>query len=179
MDSGIDPTTLAVFLQLTVAAVLGLVIGAERSIAGKSAGMRTFALVSLGSCLFIITGIIVTTQYLGKVNFDPMRTASAIITGIGFIGAGLILFRQNLLRGLTTAAGLWISAGVGIAVGFGLYNIAVFTSLITLLIFTAVWFLEARIKVYFGPDNVESIKHNDDDYEISNPAHTNRHYHDE
>lgn len=178
MGFGIDPTTFAIFLQLSVAAILGLIIGAERSIAGKSAGMRTFSLVALGSCLFTITGIIVTTQYLGKVNFDPMRTASSIITGIGFIGAGLILFRQNLLRGLTTAAGLWISAGVGVAVGFGLYTIAVFTSLLTLLIFTAVWFLEAHIKVYFGAHNVEPIRHNDDskeDYHHDDPHH----YHDE
>lgn len=153
MEFGIDSSTVTIFLQLTIAAVLGLVIGAERSVAGKSAGMRTFALVTLGSCLFTITSVVITTQYLGKVNFDPMRTASAIITGIGFLGAGLILFRQNILRGLTTAAGLWISAGVGIAVGFGLFSIALFASLLTLFIFTAVWFIEAKLKHRFGHDH--------------------------
>ncbi len=157
-----DPNTLSIFIQLLTAVILGLVLGAERSIAGKSAGMRTYALVSLGSALLVITALIVTTQYLGKVNFDPMRMASSIVTGIGFIGAGLILFRQNLLRGLTTAAGLWIAAGVGIAVGFGLYTIAIFTTILTLFVFTAVWFIEAKLKVHFGRNNVEPIQ--DADY---------------
>ena len=145
-----DPSTLTVFAQLSVAAFLGLLIGAERSIAGKSAGMRTFALVALGSCLFVVTSVLVTTQYLGRVNFDPMRVSAAIITGVGFIGAGLIMFRKDLLRGLTTAAGLWVAAGVGAAVGFGLYAIAIYVTLITLLIFTAVWFMEAKLKTFFG-----------------------------
>ena len=152
-----DPTLAVTFMQLTLAAVLGLLLGAERSIAGKSAGMRTFALIALGSCLFTITSVLVTTEYLGKVNFDPMRVTAAIISGVGFIGAGLILFRQNLLRGLTTAAGMWIASGVGVAVGFGLYAIALFTTLITLFIFTAVWFVEAKLKIHFGRANVESI----------------------
>ena len=154
----LDPSTVLVFGQLGLAAVLGLLLGAERSIAGKSAGMRTFALVSLGACLFTIVSVLVTTQYLGKVNFDPMRITAAIVTGVGFIGAGLIMFRQNLLRGLTTAAGLWVAAGVGSAVGFGLYAIAVYTTLLTLLIFTAVWFIEAHMKVRFGRHNVEPIE---------------------
>ncbi len=148
---------LTVFIQLGVATILGLIIGAERSLAGKSAGMRTFALITLGSCLFTITSVIVTTQYLGKVNFDPMRVTAGIITGIGFIGAGLIMFRQNLMRGLTTAAGMWIASGVGVAVGFGLYSIATFTTLLTLFIFTAVWFVEAKLKVHFGRHHVEPI----------------------
>ena len=150
MNLVLEPTIFMMFFQLALAAFLGLLLGAERSVAGKTAGMRTFALVSLGSCLFIITSIVITTEYLGKVNFDPMRVSAAIITGIGFIGAGLIVFRQNLLRGLTTAAGLWVSAGVGAAVGFGLYTLAVFTALLTLLIFTAVWFIEDRLKRHFG-----------------------------
>lgn len=157
MDFAFEPTTVTIFIQLGVASLLGLIIGAERSIAGKSAGVRTFALVSLGSCLFTIISVVVTTQYLGKVNFDPMRVMAAIISGIGFIGAGLILFRQNSLRGLTTAAGLWVSAGVGAAVGFGLYAIAAYTTLLTLLIFTAVWFLEAKLKLHFGRDGTTPV----------------------
>ncbi len=153
----LEPTTLTIFVQLGLAAFLGLLLGAERSIAGKSAGMRTFALVSLAACLFTVTSVLVTTQYLGKVNFDPMRVTAAIIAGIGFIGAGLIMFRQNLMRGLTTAAGLWVAAGVGIAVGFGLYSIAAYTTVLTLFIFTAVWFIEAKVKLHFGRHNVEPI----------------------
>lgn len=152
-----DPPMVTVFLQLALAAFLGLLLGAERSIAGKSAGMRTFALVSLGACLFVVVSVLITTQYFGKVNFDPMRVPAAIISGIGFIGAGLIMFRQNLMRGLTTAAGMWVAAGVGAAVGFGMYYIAAFTTLLTLLIFTAVWFVEAKLKLHFGRHNVEPI----------------------
>lgn len=144
-------------MQLGVAAVLGLILGAERSVAGKSAGMRTFALVALGSCLFTVTSLLITTQYFGKVNFDPMRVPAAIIAGVGFIGAGLIMFRQSIMRGLTTAAGMWVAAGVGLAVGFGLYAIAVYTTLLTLFIFTAVWFIEAKLKLHFGRHNVEPI----------------------
>jgi len=143
-------TSATLFLHLTVATVLGLLIGAERSIAGKSAGMRTYALVSLGACLLTIISIVVTTIYLGRVNFDPMRMPAAIVAGIGFLGAGIILFQQDSLRGLTTAAGLWIAAAVGIAVGFGMYSIAVFTALLTLFIFTAVWFVEEMVKAHFG-----------------------------
>lgn len=156
-----EPTTLTLFAQLALAAVLGLLLGAERSVAGKSAGMRTFALVSLGACLFTVTALTITTQYFGKVNFDPMRVPSAIIAGVGFIGAGLIMFRQNLMRGLTTAAGLWVAAGVGVAVGFGLYAIAIYTTLLTLFIFTAVWFIEAKLKLHFGRHNVEPISGTD------------------
>ncbi len=162
-----DLTTLDVFINLTLAASLGMVLGAERSIAGKHAGMRTFALVSLSSALFITTAILVNNTFLGRVNFDPMRTLAAIISGIGFIGAGIILFRQNALRGLTTAAGLWIAAGVGAASAFGLYAPAVFATLLTLFIFTAVWFIEKKLKnikfkneptvVDGGPTKVEEI----------------------
>lgn len=141
-----DLSTLDIFINLTIAAVLGLTLGAERSVAGKIAGMRTFALVSLSSALFVTTSILITNEYLGRVNFDPMRISAAIITGIGFIGAGMIMFRENVLRGLTTAAGLWIAAGVGAAVAFGLYSAAIFTTLLTLLIFTAVWFVEHKLK---------------------------------
>lgn len=142
----LELTTLDIFINLTLAASLGLVLGAERSIAGKMAGMRTFALVSLSSALFVTTSILITNQYLGRVNFDPMRISAAIVTGIGFIGAGMIMFRENVLRGLTTAAGLWIAAGVGTAVAFELYAAALFTTLLTLLIFTAVWFVENKLK---------------------------------
>jgi len=150
-----DPTPFIIFTQLALAAILGLILGAERSVAGKSAGMRTFALVSLGACLFTIISVLVTTQYLGKVNFDPMRVTASIVTGVGFIGAGLIMFRQNIVRGLTTAAGMWIAAGVGVATGFGLYAIAVYTTLLTLFIFTAVWFIEAKLKLHFGRENTD------------------------
>ncbi len=135
-----------IFLRLLAAAAFGILIGAERTLAGKTAGMRTYALVSLGSALFIIVGLLITNSYLGKVNFDPARTLSGIITGIGFIGAGLIIMRDKILRGLTSAAGLWVASAVGAAAGFGYFQIAFFTAVLTILIFTAVWFIEFALK---------------------------------
>ncbi|MBI2618428.1 MgtC/SapB family protein [Candidatus Kaiserbacteria bacterium] len=140
-------STLVIFGQLLLAAFLGMLLGTERSvIADKRAGTRTYALVSLGACLFSIVSIKVTSDYLGLINFDPMRVAAGIITGIGFLGAGLIIFKDNTLQGLTTAAGLWVSAGVGIAVAYGLFAIAIFTTLLTLVIFTVLWSVENKLQ---------------------------------
>jgi len=154
MEELIFPASnLGIFVQLLVAMLLGMMVGTERSIAGKTAGMRTYALVSMGSALFVIVSVSVTAAYLGVVNFDPLRVAAATVTGIGFIGAGIIIFRETTLRGLTTAAGLWVSAGIGIAVGFRLYFIAVFAALLTLFVFTAMWFIEEYFEdrlLYYG-----------------------------
>lgn len=137
---------LTVFFQLALATLLGMALGVERSIAGKTAGMRTYALVALGSCLFTVTSVLVSSAYIGVVNFDPLRVAAGIITGIGFIGAGIIIFRENTPKGLTTAAGLWVVSGIGIAVGFGLYALSIFATLLALSIFTLMWYLENRVK---------------------------------
>jgi len=137
---------LNIFLQLIVAALLGGVIGIERSVAHKTAGMRTYALVSMSASLFIIISNVVTTQYIGITNFDPLRVASQVVVGIGFIGAGLISFKRSKLRGLTTAAGLWMAAGIGMAVGYELYAIAVFVSALTIFIFTIMWIIEDKVK---------------------------------
>jgi len=139
-------STLIIFGQLILAIILGMILGTERSvIANKRAGTRTYALVALGSCLFSIISIQVTTDYLGLVSFDPMRVVAGIITGIGFLGAGIIIFKENTLQGLTTAAGLWVSAGIGVAVGYSLYALAIFTTLLTLLVFTVLWFVETKL----------------------------------
>lgn len=137
------------FLQITLAMLLGMVLGVERSIAGKTAGMRTYALVSMGSCLFVISAAMYTSPLIGFIDFDPLRIASGIITGIGFLGAGVIIFRDTTLRGLTTAAGLWVSAGIGITVGYELYALAVFTTTLTLFIFTVMWFIEEFLENNF------------------------------
>ncbi|GMQ94960.1 MAG: hypothetical protein BMS9Abin13_070 [Patescibacteria group bacterium] len=135
-----------IFLRIVVAMFLGILIGAERMAAGKTAGMRTHALVSMGSALFVIISIIVSEWYIGRTPFDPLRVTSQVIVGIGFIGAGLIVFTGSRLSGLTTAAGLWVAAGIGVAVGYGLYAIAVFVAILTLLVFTALWFIESKFK---------------------------------
>ncbi|MBI4667014.1 MAG: MgtC/SapB family protein [Nitrospinae bacterium] len=108
-------------LKLLVSAIFGALIGVERQIRGRQAGFRTQILVCLGSCLFTIVSIHAYEVY-GAVT-DPGRIAAQIITGIGFLGAGAILKTGALVRGLTTAASLWIVSAIGMAVGFGEYGL--------------------------------------------------------
>lgn len=136
----------SIFLRLFVAMILGVVIGTERTVAHKIAGMRTYGLVSMGAALFVITSVIMSQQYLGTTSFDPLRMASQIIVGIGFLGAGMIIFKESTVSGLTTAAGLWVAGGIGIAAGFGLYTIAIFATILTLFIFNILWIIESKIK---------------------------------
>ncbi len=149
----IDPTNV-IFFKLFLAILLGGLIGTERSvIAGQPAGTRTFGLVAMGACLFTVISNYVDTSYIGIVNFDPMHIAVGIITGIGFIGGGLIILKQDTLHGVTTAAGLWIAAGLGMAIGFGLFSVAIFATLLTILMFTGMWYVENRFKHWFTTYN--------------------------
>ena len=142
----VDPT-IVMYEKLLLAMFLGAVIGTERAIlARQPAGTRTFGLVAMGACLFILCGNFVDTHYLGLVNFNPSQMAAAIVTGIGFLGAGLIVFRGDTVHGTTTAAGLWIAAAIGMAVGLGMFEVAVFSSLLTLVMFTGMWFVENKFK---------------------------------
>lgn len=129
------------FLDLTLALLLGACLGIERSFAGKTAGMRTYSLVAMGSCLFILLSRIVI-PLSGEYAFDPMRMAAGVVMGIGFICGGTIVFKNDEIAGLTTAAGLWVSAGIGMAVGFGQEPLAVFATIATLVVFTLFWFIE-------------------------------------
>lgn len=126
---------------------LGLLVGAERSHVGKSAGMRTYALVSLGAALFILISEMISANYLStdmfsKISLDPTRIASQLVVGIGFLGAGVIFVHREILTGLTTAAGLWVVAGIGAACGYGLYFLAVYATFLTLFVFEALWYIE-------------------------------------
>ena len=132
--------------KLVGALLVGGLLGLERRLAGKTAGLRTYALVSLGSALFIIIAELVGERYVGLTAFDPLRVASQIIVGIGFLGAGTIIFRDGGVSGLTTAAGLWVAAGLGMAMGYGLYVLALMATLLTLMIFTLLWYLEERLE---------------------------------
>jgi len=141
-----DPT-IVMYEKLLLAIFLGVIIGAERAILAKQpAGMRTFGLVAMGAALFVIAGNFVDTGYLGVVNFSPTQIASSVVTGIGFLGAGLIIFRGDTLHGVTTAAGLWVAAAMGVAVGLGMYAVAIFATLLTLVMFTGMWFVENRFR---------------------------------
>ncbi|PIQ66370.1 MAG: hypothetical protein COV96_01845 [Candidatus Zambryskibacteria bacterium CG11_big_fil_rev_8_21_14_0_20_42_18] len=131
------------FILLIVALLLGSTLGLERSLVGKTAGFRTFGLVSMGSSLFIlIAKFIIPT--VDTFNYDPMRMAAAIVLGIGFLCGGVIIFKDSALTGLTTAAGLWVAAGIGMAVGYGLLSLALFTTIATLLVFSIFGFIEHR-----------------------------------
>ncbi len=154
---------ISLFLQLLIAMILGMSLGAERAIAGKTAGMRTYALVSLGACLFIIISTVVAQTLIGITNVDPLRVMSGIITGVGFIGAGLIIVRESSVRGITTAAGLWVAAGVGVATGYKLYILATFTTILTLFVFSILWFVESRLKFFSYDGNHTRVV--DDDFE--------------
>lgn len=145
-----DPNTL-LFGKLLLAMFLGGLVGTERAVVAKqSAGTRTFGLVSLGACLFVMIGTYVDSQYLGRVNFDPIHIAAAVVTGIGFIGGGIIIFHKEAIHGTTTAAGLWIAAGVGMAVGYGMYAVGIFVTILTLIMFTGMWYIENRFKHWFA-----------------------------
>src|SRR3990167_5786326 len=133
-----------IILRLTVAVVLGLLVGAERSRVGKRAGMRTYALVSLGAALFIVIAGMVSFKYADTFVFDPLRVASHVVVGIGFLGAGVIFVQRQVLTGLTTAAGLWVVAAIGVACGYGLYTIATYVTFLTLVIFEILWYVEER-----------------------------------
>lgn len=151
----IDPLYLEIFIGLLLAVIFGAILGLERNLAGKMAGMRTYALVSLGSALFVsISRLVLISSSAGSFNADPLRLASQIVVGIGFIGAGMVIFRGTELTGITTAAGIWVSAAVGMACGFGLYSLAIFSSGLTLFIFTILWIVERDyVKAYFGKNN--------------------------
>jgi len=150
MESIFSDINIVTFLQIILAMLLGMVLGVERSIAGKTAGMRTYALVAMGACLLIVSSTQFTASIAGFINPDPLRVTAGIITGVGFLGAGIIIFREATLRGLTTAAGLWVAAGIGITVGYQQYVLAVFTTMLTLFIFTVLWFIEEYLESWLG-----------------------------
>ena len=123
-------TELDITLRLAVAMLLGGVIGFEREYRAKDAGFRTHFLVALGSALFCI----VSQFGFGFELKDSSRVAAQVVSGIGFLGAGTIIFQKNVVRGLTTAAGLWVTAAIGLACGTGMYLPAVVTTLMVLIV---------------------------------------------
>ena len=126
-------------LRFLLAVILGGLIGAEREYRGKSAGFRTMIMISLGSCLFTIISILI-----GGTS-TPDRIASNIVTGIGFLGAGVIFKNENIINGITTSATIWTVAAVGMAVGGGYYFVSIGASIIILIILAVLPYLERLI----------------------------------
>lgn len=140
MDFNID-LNVELILRIIGAAFCGFLIGFERKSRLKEAGLRTHTIVSIGSCLFTIISI----YGFSGVNYDGSRVAAQIVTGIGFLGAGMIVFRKSSLHGLTTAAGIWTVAGIGMAIGSGMYIVGFST---TAIIIVFQFFLHSKIKIF-------------------------------
>jgi putative Mg2+ transporter-C (MgtC) family protein len=135
-----------VILRLIVAVFLGMLIGAERLLVHKEAGMKTHALVSMGAALFVLFSEALTEKYINLSGLNPAMIASNIVVGIGFLGAGMIMFRDSQTRGLTTASGLWVTAGIGMATGFGLFSLAIISVILVLFIFIVMNIFEKPIR---------------------------------
>ncbi len=138
-----EVTYLAVALRIFAAVILGGLIGLERGLKNRAAGLRTHMLVCVGSCL-----IMVTNQFIYQVagTGDPVRMGAQVVSGIGFLGAGTIMVtRRHQIKGLTTAAGLWTAAGVGLALGVGFYEAAIVGSLAIFCVMTLMQKMDNRV----------------------------------
>ena len=131
--------------KLTLSLVLGGIIGLERRHKGQIAGMRTFALICMGATLCMLVSIYIPQEYMGLKNGDPGRIAAQVISGIGFLGAGAIIQMRGSVKGLTTAAGIWMTAAIGLAVGAGMYLIAIVAAALILFVLTIVERSEHKI----------------------------------
>lgn len=145
-----------IIIRLAVAVGLGMLIGAERLLVHKEAGMKTHALVSMGAALFIVISEFLVIKYSNLSGLNPAMIAGNIIAGIGFLGAGSIIFQGNKLSGLTTASGLWVTAGIGMACGFGLFTLAVISTALVLIIFIVMNIFEKPIRKFSDHNNTES-----------------------
>lgn len=152
-------------LRLLVAGILGAIIGLDREYRAKEAGYRTHFLVSLGSALIMIVSQYGFQEIIkeNSVTLDPSRVAAQVVSGIGFIGAGTIILQKQIVRGLTTAAGIWATAGIGLAVGAGMYAIGIATTVLTLIglellsyIFKSVGMKNSMIA--FSTNNKDTLK---------------------
>ena len=138
---------LEVLIQLVIAVLFGAIIGLEREYKGKEAGLQTYSLVSLGSCLFVLIGLNILDifSFAAGFSFDPLRLILAVATGIGFIGGGVIIHRESKVEGITTAAGLWATAAIGVAVGVKLYLIAFVALILSTVVLIGFGELEKHI----------------------------------
>lgn len=143
----IDSTTIdmsTACLRLLVSFLLGAVIGAERQARRREAGLRTFTLICLGSTMSMLVSIWIPQTYPNFLNGDPGRIAAQVLTGIGFLGAGAIIQSRGSIHGLTTAAGVWVVAVIGLAVGAGMFLPAIILTILTVVVLTTLEYFEKR-----------------------------------
>lgn len=139
-----EVTLLAIVLRIVLSILIGGLIGLERELKNRPAGLRTYMVVCLGACL-----IMLTNQYVCQVfgSGDPVRMGAQVVSGIGFLGAGTIMVtRRNQIKGLTTAAGLWTAAGVGLAIGVGFYEAAIIGGFAIYLIMTLLQVIDKNVQ---------------------------------
>jgi putative Mg2+ transporter-C (MgtC) family protein len=158
-----------ILFRLIFAAFLSGVIGFEREFHGRAAGFRTHILLCVGSTLIMLTSMHIFDIYSSRISPDPARIAAGVITGIGFLGAGTIMHSRSAVRGLTTAASLWVVAGIGLAVGSGFYFGSIITTIltmITLMLFSRLehtmirkdWYKTLIIETKEGVDQLKAIR---------------------
>ena len=162
--------TIEFILRLFVASVLGAIIGLERGYRAKEAGFRTHFLVAMGSALFMILSQYGFEQLLFQsrdaglnVRLDPSRIAAQVVSGIGFIGAGTIIFQRHVVRGLTTAAGLWVTSAIGMTCGAGLYLLATASTVLVLICLeTLNYFFQKfgtrNISITFSSPSIDDVR---------------------
>ena len=164
-----DVNLVGAIVKLVLSMLLGATIGFERRRKGQIAGMRTFALISMGATLVMLVSIYIPQVYLGLKNGDPGRIAAQVVSGVGFLGAGAIIQMKGSVRGLTTAAGIWMAACIGLAVGAGMYLVSIIATLLIIFILVNIERIEQRhnflweskilrVKVYGILDDVQSVR---------------------
>ncbi|MEE9323017.1 MAG: MgtC/SapB family protein [Candidatus Aenigmarchaeota archaeon] len=135
----IGPVETEMVIKLVLSAILGGLVGFEREVHRKPAGMRTHSLVCIGAALFTIMSVNI-------IGAEPSRVAAGIVTGIGFLGAGMIFKAEDRVRGLTTAAELWVLAAIGLAIGIGYYFAALITTVIVIFILIPLKYVEKEAR---------------------------------
>ena len=164
-----DVNLIGAVTKLVLSLLLGATIGIERRRKGQIAGLRTFALISMGATLAMLISIYIPQEYMGLKNGDPGRIAAQVVSGVGFLGAGAIIQMKGSVRGLTTAAGIWMTACIGLAVGAGMYLISIIATLLIIFVLVNIERIELqhnfmweskiiRVKVHGIIDNIQALR---------------------
>lgn len=145
--NSIEINSVNAIYRLILSMLLGSIVGYERKRKGQSAGVRTFSLIAMGATLAMLLSIYVPWEYIGLKNGDPGRIAAQVITGVGFLGAGAIIQMKGSVRGLTTAAGIWMVATIGMAVGVGMYWVSIAATALIMFILVQLERIERRVSL--------------------------------
>ena len=178
-----DVNLIGAVTKLVLSLLLGATIGIERRRKGQIAGLRTFALISMGATLAMLISIYIPQEYMGLKNGDPGRIAAQVVSGVGFLGAGAIIQMKGSVRGLTTAACIWMAACIGLAVGSGMYLISIIATLLIIFILVNIERIEQRhnflweskiirVKVHGILDDIQSLR----DVLMANEVHISDEY---